>query len=135
MLDGTKKEQFVDIAVQPGWKNGTKIIFPSMGNQRPDGSFQDVIFVVEQQHHERFARLDGGRLVVNVEIDLLDALKDGSTGNTRRSKKIRGLDGNPVDISVPTGVIKNGMETYVRGAGMPMRSKSRVVGRGDLIVR
>ncbi|KAG8903634.1 hypothetical protein FRB99_002909 [Tulasnella sp. 403] len=132
LLSGAPKIQEVEIDVKPGWKSGTRIIFPGAGNERSPGVFQDMIFVVEQVHHERFARLDGGRLVLNQDIDVTDALKEG----VRRSpRKIVGLDGQMIEFTPPSGVIKPGMETVIKGHGMYIRSKSQVVGRGDLIIR
>lgn len=132
MLDGSKKDQVVLVDVQPGWKSGTRITFPRAGNEYAPGRFQDVIFVVEQIHHERLARLDGGRLVVTEMIDLPDAMNAGRKPQTRR---IVGVDGKVIEFVAPSCVIKNGMETVVKGHGMYLRSKSHVVGRGDLVIR
>ncbi|KAG8935383.1 hypothetical protein FRC02_008188 [Tulasnella sp. 418] len=130
MLDGTTKMQKVHVEVQPGWKTGTRVVFPGAGNQRVDKSFQDVVFVVEQLHHDRFARLDGGRLVLNLDMELAEALK----GKGRAPRRIKGLDGRTVEFHPPPGIIKNGMQTILPARGMPIRSKSKVVGRGDLII-
>ncbi|KAG9039275.1 hypothetical protein FRB95_011860 [Tulasnella sp. JGI-2019a] len=132
MLDGSKKDTTVLVDVQPGWKSGTRITFPGAGNERTPGQYQDVIFVVEQIHHERFARLDGGRLVVTEEISLPDALTPGRKLHTRR---IVGLDGKVIEFVAPSVIIKNGLETVVKGHGMYIRSKSQIAGRGDLVIR
>lgn len=132
LLSGAPKIQEVEVDVKPGWKSGTRIIFPSAGNERTPGKFQDMIFVVEQVHHERFARLDGGRLVLNQDIDLVDALKENVQ---REARKVVGIDGNIIQFYPPQGVIRSGKETVVKGQGMWIRSKSQVIGRGDLIIR
>ncbi|KAG8859289.1 hypothetical protein FRB96_004504 [Tulasnella sp. 330] len=132
MLDGSKKDTTVLVDVQPGWKSGTRITFPGAGNERAPGQYQDVIFVVEQIHHERFARLDGGRLIVTEEIPLPEALNPARKLYTRM---ISGLDGKVIEFVAPSCIIKNGMETVVKGHGMYLRSKSQVIGRGDLVIR
>jgi len=132
MLDGTTKEQVVLVDVQPGWKSTTRITFPRAGNEYAPGHYQDVIFVVEQVHHERFARLDGGRLVVTEVIDYAEAINPGRKPQTRR---ILGVDGKMIELVPPATVIKNGMETIVKEHGMYLRSKGQVIGRGDLIIR
>ncbi|KAG8965368.1 hypothetical protein FRC00_004524, partial [Tulasnella sp. 408] len=84
LLSGEPKIQEVQIDVKPGWKTGTRIIFPDAGNERAPGVFQTMIFVVEQVHHERFTRREGGKLVYNAEIDLVDALKENGKREVRK---------------------------------------------------
>lgn len=132
LLSGEPKIQEVQIDVKPGWKPGTRIVFPDAGNERAPGVFQTMIFVVEQVHHERFTRLDGGKLVLNQEVDLVDALKENGR---REVRKVVGLDGKVIEFYPPKGVINPGQETVIKGEGMYTRSKSKVVGRGDLIIR
>ncbi|KAG8948542.1 hypothetical protein FRC03_000711 [Tulasnella sp. 419] len=131
MLDRTTQKERIRVEVQPGWKPGTRILFPDAGNQIADKIFQDVVFVVEQIQHPRFARLDGGRLALNLDITFADALK----GEGRTPRHIKCLDGTTIEFHLPPGVIKSGMQTILRGKGMPIRSKSKVVGRGDLIIK
>lgn len=132
MLSGEPKIQEVQIDVKPGWKPGTRIVFPDAGNERAPGAFQTMIFVVEQVHHEKFTRMDGGRLVLNQEVDLVDALKENGK---RELRKVVGLDGKVIEFYPPKGVINPGQETVIKAEGMYTRSKSKVVGRGDLIIR
>ena len=62
----------IDIKVAPGWRAGTRIRVPEAGNQRADGSFQDIVFVVEESPHARFAR-EGDHLVLPVRVPWVDA--------------------------------------------------------------
>lgn len=132
MISGAPRIQTVELDVKPGWKSGTRVIFPSAGNERKPGVFQDIIFVVEQIHHERFARLEGGRIVLNEDVDYHDANR---AGVRREPRRVVGLDGTVLEIHPPAGIIKQGMETVVKNHGMWQRSKSKVVGRGDLVIR
>lgn len=132
LLNGDPKISEVEIDVLPGWKMGTRITFPNAGNEFKPGVFQTMIFVVEQIHHERFARLSKGRLVLNQDISLADSFKEGPR---KEPIRILGLDGKTLEFTPPSGVIKPGQETIIRNQGMYIRNKSEVVGRGDLIIR
>ncbi|KAI0749735.1 hypothetical protein C8Q80DRAFT_643268 [Daedaleopsis nitida] len=62
----------IDVQVAPGWRTGTRIRVPAVGNQRADGSFQDIVFVVEEVPHARFERA-GDDLVLSVHVPWADA--------------------------------------------------------------
>ncbi|TBU33502.1 DnaJ-domain-containing protein [Dichomitus squalens] len=70
----TSKSQTVqiDLQVSPGWRTGTRIRVQGVGNQRRDGSFQDIVFVIAEAPHARFTR-DGDHLVLPVRIPWVDA--------------------------------------------------------------
>lgn len=128
-LDGTTEEKVLEIAVQPGWKQGTKIRFPRAGNEAADGSSPDLVFVVEDKPHPRFKRQEND-LIANVDIPLVEAL----TNESGTKKQLEHLDGRKLQIQVPPGVVKPGQETRVTGEGMPIRKKG-ATGKGDLIIR
>ncbi|KAG9033255.1 hypothetical protein FS837_002525 [Tulasnella sp. UAMH 9824] len=132
LLSGEPRIQEVQIDVKPGWKTGTRIIFPDAGAEYAPGVFETMIFVVEQVHHERFTRREGGKLVYNTDIDLVDALKENGR---REARKVVGLDDKVIEFYPPKGVINPGQEMVIKGEGMYTRSKSKVAGRGDLIIR
>ena len=62
----------IDLQVAPGWRTGTRIRVQGVGNQRADGSFQDIVFVVTETPHARFTR-DGDHLVLPVRVPWIDA--------------------------------------------------------------
>ncbi|KAI0768042.1 hypothetical protein BD413DRAFT_634439 [Trametes elegans] len=61
----------IDVHVSPGWTTGTRIRVPRVGNQRTDGSFQDIVFVVAEAPHARFVRR-GDDLVLPVHVPWVD---------------------------------------------------------------
>jgi len=128
-FDGTTEEKVLEIVVQPGWKEGTKVRFPRAGNEAADGSSPDLVFIVEDKPHERFAR-KGDDLIAKIEIPLVDAL----TNESGAKKQLEHLDGRKLQVVVPSGVVKPGQETRVPGEGMPIRRKG-ASGKGDLVVR
>jgi len=128
-LDGSTEERVLEIAVLPGWKEGTKIRFPRAGNETADGTSPDLVFVVEDKPHPRFTR-SGDDLIARVDIPLVDAL----TNESGAKKQLEHLDGRKLQVQIPPGVVKPGQETRVAGEGMPIRRKG-ATGKGDLLVR
>ncbi|KIO26295.1 hypothetical protein M407DRAFT_74629, partial [Tulasnella calospora MUT 4182] len=132
LLSGEPKIQEVQIDIKPGWRTGTRIIFPDAGNERYPGVFQTIVFVVQQVDHKMFTRREDGNLEYEQYISPLDVR---NTNGTRPLRKVVGLDGNVIEFYPPRGAIWDGQETVIKGEGMHKRSKGKVVGRGDLIVR
>ncbi|KIY64996.1 DnaJ-domain-containing protein [Cylindrobasidium torrendii FP15055 ss-10] len=129
-MSGTREHILLDVRVPPGTMHGTSIPCRGAGHQRRDGSFQDVVFVVEEAAHECFARA-GKDLVIAVQVPWSESLRE-------RDARIHfsGVDGKVVAARVNCkGAGGLFGEDRVRGAGMPVYSEGRVVGRGDVIVR
>lgn len=120
----------IDLEVPPGgYKNGTQIRFEGIGNQRKsDGSFQDIVFVVQEIMHDRFARVRDD-LVARIELAWdQDNLKEDVI-------LLEGLDGENIAVPIPASPDSD-KETRIPKAGMPIRnSEGRIIGRGDLVVR
>ncbi len=128
-VDGSSEEKVLEITVQPGWKEGTKIRFARAGNENPDGSSPDLVFIVEDKPHARFSR-SGNDLIARVEVPLVEAL----TNESGSKKQLEHLDGRKLQVQIPPGVVKPGRETRIAGEGMPTRGKG-ASGKGDLLVR
>lgn len=118
----------VEVNVLPGWKAGTKARFDAAGNENEDGSFQNVIFVVEEKPHDNFTR-QGDDLHTKIRIPLVDALCGPSI-----PPSVTGIDGKSHKIPLPSGVIKPNAPVRIKGEGMPKRKEGKVIGKGDLVV-
>jgi len=129
LLDGSTEEKVLEIQVLPGWKAGTKIRFPRAGNEQPNGSEQDLAFVVEEKPHPVFTR-DGDDLVCSLKIPLVEALTGSDT-----KKVLELLDGRKLQVPYPLGVVKPAQETRVVGEGMPIRKQASLKNKGDLVIR
>ena len=68
--------QTLEIKVQPGWKDGTKITFPGKGDEVPGRPPADLVFVVKQLPHPLFERR-GNDLHLKVTITLKQAIGGG----------------------------------------------------------
>lgn len=120
---GSSEEKILQISIKPGWKAGTKITFSNEGDAQPDGSSQDVIFVVEEKPHPRFKRVDND-LTMDLKLSLKEALAGFSRiVETLDGKKLKVENKNPLN---PGHVIR------FPGHGMPI--SKRPGERGDLVI-
>jgi DnaJ homolog subfamily B member 4 len=104
--------EIIVITVKPGWKAGTKVTFPGMGNDQVHQLAPDLIFVIDEKPHEVYKR-DANDLVVKLTIPLADAL----AGTTI---KLQSLDGRDIMVPMDDVVIKPGDEFVVANEGMPI---------------
>ncbi|KAG5439998.1 hypothetical protein PCK2_000690 [Pneumocystis canis] len=118
-----QEERILEVQIKRGWKAGTKIKFAKEGDEKPNGTVQDVHFIVEEKPHPKFRR-HGDNLITDLELTLVEAL-------TGFLKTITTIDGKHLKI---TGVnpTQPNYEICYPGHGMP-NSKDPSV-RGDLIV-
>jgi hypothetical protein len=131
-LSGKLKPIVLDVKVPPGCRPGTKILYPGIGHERKDapGTFQDVVIVIEQIPHERFAR-ERNDLVLDVELPWMKVLEEECA-----EAHLEGLDGEPLVFVIDPPVKKSVRgKTVFPGAGMPIREGGKIVGRGDLVVK
>lgn len=117
-------QEVVEVAVQPGWKEGTKLTFAGKGDElSPGGPAADLVLLVQQAPHPSLTRA-GNDLLTTARVPLRDALVGGCA-------TVRLPDGRPVSVRWE-GPAAHGAKLTVRGEGMPV---SRQPGRrGDLVV-
>ena len=131
-VDETK---VLSINVKPGWKKGTKVTFPSEGDEAAGQIAPDIVFVIQEKVEtpgsikdpndlSQYVR-DGNNLVYTYKITLSDALTDCSL-------QIPTLDKRIISIACPE-VCSPFYEKLVAGEGMPLSKKPDT--KGDLIVR
>merc|ERR1712059_53045 len=68
-----KDKKILECEVQPGMKDGQKIVFSGEGDQAPNIEPGDVVIVLDEQEHSTFKR-KGIDLHLTMKIDLVDAL-------------------------------------------------------------
>lgn len=88
---GQAESIIVEVNVKPGWKSGTRLTFKGKGDVQPDGSVQDIVFVVQEKPDPEFAR-DGDDLKIKVKLGFKEAL-------TGFSRIITTLDGKKLKVS------------------------------------
>ena len=136
----------IDLQVHPGWQKGTRIRIPGVGNERRDGTFQDIVFVVEELAHPQFSRVDND-LYVTIQVpwadtrsrpyswSSIDSRLDGDPGSKDDLAFVKGLNGEEYGLPIPVSLVEGADGTRIVGAGMPIREKGEVVGKGDLVIR
>ncbi|XP_070492868.1 dnaJ protein homolog 1-like [Chironomus tepperi] len=71
-----QEEKILNIEIKPGWKAGTKITFPKEGDKRPNIIPADIIFILRDQPHKLFTRVDN-----DIEYSASISLKEALCGN------------------------------------------------------
>ncbi|KAA1065614.1 hypothetical protein PGT21_004922 [Puccinia graminis f. sp. tritici] len=139
LRDGRSAEKIHEVNVKPGWKAGTKIRYPGMGNEDRNGKSGAVVFEVTQKPHARFTR-EGDDLIYVHTIPLVEALTGPSAGQSV-NLSLKHLDGRTVSFKLPSigpaggKPIQPGQEILVPGEGMPITRKGATKSKGDLKVR
>ena len=63
--------KMLTVEVKPGWKEGTKVTFPEEGDQMPNVTPADVVFVIKDKPHPVFKR-DGSDIRYKANISLCE---------------------------------------------------------------
>ncbi|RDY12409.1 DnaJ-like subfamily B member 13, partial [Mucuna pruriens] len=104
-------EEILTIDVKPGWKKGTKITFPEKGNEQPNVTPADLVFIIDEKPHSVFTR-EGNDLITTQKISLVEALT-GCTVN------LTTLDGRNLTVPI-NNVVHPEYEEVVAREGMPL---------------
>ncbi|KAL9340016.1 hypothetical protein Peur_066235 [Populus x canadensis] len=104
-------EEILTIDTKPGWKKGTEITFEEKGNERPNVTPADVVFIVDEKPHSEFTR-DGNDLIVTRRISVPEAF----TGYTVH---LTTLDGRNLTLPI-NDVIHPNYQKVVPNEGMPI---------------
>jgi DnaJ-class molecular chaperone len=102
----------IDVNIEKGMRDGEKVTFERMAEQRPGMLPGSVIFTLQTRKHAKFVRRSDD-LHMNMQISLREALLGWT-------QKIRHLDGHILEIGT-TSVTKPFQVFRVKGEGMPLR--------------
>ncbi|KAI6647042.1 DnaJ-like protein subfamily A member 1-like isoform X1 [Oopsacas minuta] len=120
-LKTLNKEKILKVHIDPGMTDGQKIIFHEEADQKPKKTPGDVVVVLDEQKHKVFRR-KGIDLIMNIELDLVEAL-------CGFDKVIETLDKRQLIIStIPGEIIRPGNIKTLLNEGMP-RQKTHDKGR------
>ncbi|KAK8947827.1 hypothetical protein KSP40_PGU011914 [Platanthera guangdongensis] len=118
------QSEILVIDIKPGWKKGTKITFPRMGNEEANVIPADIVFVLDEKPHDVYSR-SSNDLIVRRKISLGEAL-----GGT--TVRLQTLDGR--DLAIPlTCVVSPGHELLIAKEGMPIAREPG--SKGDLKIK
>ncbi|XP_060941875.1 dnaJ homolog subfamily B member 13-like [Limanda limanda] len=117
------KDKILSIDVNPGWREGTRIVFSKEGDQGPNSIPADIVFLVRQKSHPLFERQDDD-LIYKTQISLDMAL-------TGFSVNVQTIDGRLLNIPI-NDIVHPTYRKVVPGEGMPLFQDPSQ--RGDLII-
>jgi hypothetical protein len=126
-LSGKKNIVPLDVTVPLGSRDGTEVIVSNIGNERKDGTRQDIVFLVKALKHKRFSRVRND-LLLEVRLPWVDSLKE-KEGKVH----VEGIDGKVYAFLVE--FCKNGVlsgTTIIPDAGMHHPGGKA---RGRIVVR
>lgn len=129
-LSNKTKNVVIEIDIPAGCRSGTRILCRNVGHEWQSGEFQDIAFVIEEVPHDRFVRVVDD-LVMDVRLPWVDSLR-------RQGGKVPfvGIDGRAMCIRIDYPKDKNMKgRSVLKGAGMPVRERGQVVGRGSMVVQ
>lgn len=119
------ERKILQVHIDPGMKDGQRIVFSGEGDQEPGVTPGDVVFVVDEKQHAKFTR-QGADLHYEAEVDLLTALAGGDIA-------FQHVSGDYVKATVHPGeVLSPGAIRVVEGQGMPVYRQG---GRGNLFIK
>lgn len=123
----TYEDKIIEISIEPGWKDGTKIIFLKMGDEGPNITPGNLIFIVKQIEHNIYKRDVDNLIIENCPITLKESL-------IGFSRTLKTLNGKTKVINVLP--LNSTNEYYtIKGVGMPIRKQKKMIGYGDLIIK
>ncbi|PPQ95219.1 hypothetical protein CVT26_014909 [Gymnopilus dilepis] len=117
----------LDVHVPSGSRGGTEILLEGAGNERKDGTWQDITFTIKELKHDRFTRIHDD-LFLDVRLPWVDNLND------REGRVyLQGVDQKEYLFTVDyhSHRLLSGT-AVIPGAGMPYMDGG---GRGRIIVR
>jgi DnaJ-class molecular chaperone len=120
--NGAAEEAALMVTIPPGTAHGAQFPLPGEGDHAPGALPQDVIYVVRELSHPRFARVNDD-LTITIRV----GLKESLCGVNRT---IVGIDRASIGV-VMKKPFKPGAELILRGHGMARTGG----GRGDLRVK
>lgn len=119
------ERKILQVHIDPGMKDGQRIVFSGEGDQEPGVTPGDVVFVVDEKPHDKFTRKVND-LFYEAEVDLLTSLAGGEVA-------FKHVSGDFIKINIlPGEVISPGLTKVVEGQGMPIY---RSGGRGNLFIK
>jgi DnaJ family protein A protein 2 len=119
------ERKILQVNIDPGMKDGQRIVFLGEGDQEPDVIPGDVVFVVDEKPHDKFAR-KGNDLHYECEIDLLTLLAGGEVA-------FKHILGDYIKLHIlPGELVAPGTVKVVENQGMPIYRQG---GRGNLFVK
>jgi DnaJ family protein A protein 2 len=122
-----EEKKIINVAVDPGTKEGKRLVFRGESNELPGCQTGDVVFVIKEKSHPLFKR-DGVHLFMERDVPLVNALTGFEFVVPHVDGKRKLLISN-----VEGSVIKPGDAKEITGEGMPV--PTRPYEHGNLYIK
>ena len=128
----TKKERKVlEVHIEKGMKNGQKVAFRGMADEKPNMEPGDINFIVQEKEHSLFKR-KGADLLITKTLSLNEALCGFEWTITHLDKREIVIQSRPGEVIQPESAGGQPFVKIVSGEGMP--SKGNPFVKGNLYV-
>ncbi|MBA42737.1 MAG: hypothetical protein CMF62_01865 [Magnetococcales bacterium] len=119
-----RDQEILDVDIQAGWKDKTKITFQHCGNRNPNCEAGNIIVNIREKDNTTWKREDSD-LIYDLEVSINDVKNINTT--------ITHLNGDIIKVKKK---LSNSSEVLViKNKGMPQRKGGKQIGYGDLIVK
>lgn len=119
------ERKILQVHIDPGMKDGQRVVFSGEGDQEPGITPGDVVFVVDEKPHEKFQRKLND-LYYEAELDLLTSLAGGEFA-------FKHISGDYIKVTIlPGEVISPNLIKVIENQGMPIYKSGN---KGNLFVK
>lgn len=123
-----KEDNVYHVDIRPGWKEGTRITYPSVGDVHEGMNREpaNIIFIIKEKAHALFKR-NNNDLIINIELTFKESLLGFSkTIETLRNKKFK-ITSDEISY--------DNKKLIIYGKGMTIKNNNNDVNkRGNIIV-
>lgn len=127
----TKERKVLEVVVDKGMKNGQKVVFRGMADEKPNMESGDIVFIVQEKPHDVFKR-KGADLLITKTLSLNEALCGFEWSVTHLDGREIIIKSKPGEVIQAEGTGNTPFVKIVPGEGMPSRGNPFV--KGNLFV-
>jgi DnaJ family protein A protein 2 len=131
IYESKKERKVLEVLIEKGMKNGQKVVFRGMGDEKPNMEPGDINFIVQEKEHHLFKR-KGADLLISKTLSLNEALCGFEWTVQHLDDREIVIKNRPGEIIRPETATGNPYVKVVKGEGMP--SKGNPFVKGDLYV-
>ncbi len=126
-----KERKVLEVHIEKGMKNGQKVVFSGMADEKPNMEAGNINFIVQEKEHSLFKR-KGADLLITKTLSLNEALCGFEWTITHLDKREIVIKSRPGEVIQPESAGGQPFVKIVSGEGMP--SKGNPFVKGNLYV-
>jgi len=126
-----KERKVLEVVVDKGMKNGQKVVFFGMADEKPNMEAGDINFIVQEKEHATYKR-KGADLLITKTLSLNEALCGFEWSLTHLDGRDIIIKSTPGEVIKPESIAGQPFVKVVSGEGMPSHGNPFV--KGNLYV-